>query len=156
MSGPEQHAQPEGSFAARLQWLVDTVHPADRGSYTPTEIADGVTDHPGAMSRVFVSHLLEGRQQNPRMHHIKALASFFGVKPEYFFDDEAADETRRQIEDVIAWRDSEANSLARRISALSDEQRAAVSTMVDHLSNYDQQPRGQRKRRKGAELTEDS
>lgn len=158
MSGPEQQTEQSdrGRFAERLQWLVDTVHPADREKYTDTEIAAGTADHPGAMSRVFVRHLLDGRQKYPRMHHIQALSDFFGVKPEYFFDDDVAAETRRQIEEVVAWRDDEATALARRISALPDSARTAVSTMVDTLASYEDKPRDQRKRRKRDGLTEES
>lgn len=144
MTGDEQ----VGRFAQRLAHLIATVHPADRGPYSYREIEAGIADQPGAMTATFINQLVKGKQKHPRMHHIEALAGFFGVPSAYFFDDETAGRVDAEIAGVIAWRDQEAAELAQRISALPPAHRNAVSTMVEHLSSYENTPRSSRRRRK--------
>ncbi|GDY30152.1 XRE family transcriptional regulator [Gandjariella thermophila] len=150
MSGSERRRR---SFAEKLGHLIATVHPPNRGPYSYREIEAGIKDHEGAMTAGFVQQLAAGRQPHPRMHHIEALADFFGVPPAYFFDDEVAREVDAQISRVIDWRNTEEGEIAQRISALSPEHRNAVSAMVDHLAAYQAQPRDRRRRRKPASGT---
>src|SRR5690349_7335723 len=78
------------SFAGKLAYLIETVHPPDRGPFSYREIAAGIADHPGAMTAAAIHQLVSGKQPHPRIHYVEALASFFGVPVTYFFDEDTA------------------------------------------------------------------
>lgn len=143
MSQPERQ-----TFAAKLAHLISTVHPPDRGPYSYREIEAGIKEEPGAMTAAYVHQLATGKQPNPRKHYIEALSAFFGVPPNYFFDDEVAAQIDEQIAEVTAWRDDEARHIAERVVELGPRDRSAVNNLIDNLREYDEQPRAQRRRRK--------
>jgi transcriptional regulator with XRE-family HTH domain len=147
MTAPEQRKR---TFADKLAHLIATVHPAGRGPYSYREVEAGIAGHEGAMTAAFVQQLVAGKQPYPRKHHIEALAAFFGVAPSYFFDDATTDQLDAEISQLLDWRNSEEGQLAQRISALSPEHRNAISTMIEHLAAYEEQPRDRRQRRKPA------
>ncbi len=145
MTGPEQHKR---SFGDKLAYLIESVHPPDRGPYSYREIAAGIADHPGAMTAAHINQLVKGKQPHPRIHYVEALASFFGVPVAYFFDDEVAERVDDQIAEVSVWRDEEARLIAERVVELGPRDRHAVTNLIDSLRAYDEQPRGHRQRRK--------
>ncbi len=73
MTEPEQGTQ---SFGDKLAYLIETVHPPDRGPYSYREIAARITEHPGSMTAAHLHQLVKGKQPHPRIHHVEALASF--------------------------------------------------------------------------------
>ena len=145
MNEPDQQQR---SFADKLNKLIETVHPPDRGPYSYREIEAGLVGHPGAMTAAYINQLALGKQPHPRIHYVEALASFFGVPVTYFFDDDVTQQIDDQITKVIAWRDEEARHIAERVAALSPRDRHTVTTLIDSLRAYDEQPRDRRKRRK--------
>lgn len=145
MTGPDQSRR---SFGEKLAYLIETMHPPDRGPYSYREIEAGLAGHPGAMTAAYINQLALGKQQHPRIHHVEALASFFGVPVTYFFDDEVAEQIDDQISAVIAWRDQEARHIAERVAALGPRDRHTVTSLIDSLRAYEQQPRDRRRRRK--------
>jgi transcriptional regulator with XRE-family HTH domain len=136
------------SFAGKLAYLIETVHPPDRGPYSYREIAAGIADHPGAMTAAAIHQLVSGKQPHPRIHYVEALASFFGVPVTYFFDEDTAARIDDQITQVSAWRDTEARHIAERVVELSPRDRNTVTNLIDTLRAYDEQPRSTRRRRK--------
>ena len=82
-----------GRLADRLDGLFQTVHPKDRGPYTPAEVAEAVNQAAGerVISSTYVWQLRTGRRDNPTQKHLSALATFFGVSPMYFFEETEAD-----------------------------------------------------------------
>ncbi|RSD07408.1 XRE family transcriptional regulator [Amycolatopsis eburnea] len=139
----------ERSFAERLAHLIATVHPPDRKPYSYREIATGVADQTGvSMSATHVQQLAVGARKDPKRSHIQALAQFFGVPVTYFFDDEVAGQVDQQVEDVVAWRDTEARNLAQRAMRLSPRDRETVTALLDQLSSYDDTRRREGRRRK--------
>jgi transcriptional regulator with XRE-family HTH domain len=145
MTGPDQGRQ---SFAGKLAYLIETVHPPDRGSYSYREIAAGIAHHPGAMTAAHINQLVSGKQPHPRIHYVEALASFFGVPVTYFFDDAAAAQIADQITQLSAWRDTEARHIAERVVELNPRDRNTVTNLIDSMRAYDEQPRPTRRRRK--------
>ncbi len=123
----------ERSFASRLTHLIQTVHPPDRGPYSYREIAAGVRHHGGAMTAAYVNQLARGKQPYPRIHHVEALAWFFGVPVAYFFDDEVAGRVETRITEAVSWRDAEARHIAERVCELGPSGRYTVSSLVDNL-----------------------
>ena len=139
----------ERSFAERLAHLIATVHPPDRKPYSYREIAHGVAEQTGVtMSATHVQQLAVGARKDPKRSHIQALAQFFGVPVTYFFDDDVAGQVDQQVEDVVAWRDSEARNLAQRAMQLSPRDRDTVTALLDQLAGYDDTRRREGRRRK--------
>jgi transcriptional regulator with XRE-family HTH domain len=136
------------SFGDKLAYLIETVHPPDRGPYSYREIAAGIAEHPGAMTAAHINQLVKGKQPHPRIHHVEALASFFGVPVTYFFDDEVTARIEDQIAQVSAWRDQDARHIAERVVQLRPRDRNTVTNLIDSLRAYDEQPRATRRRRK--------
>lgn len=145
MTGPDQGRQ---SFAGKLAYLIETVHPPDRGPYSYREIAAGIAHHPGAMTAAHINQLTSGKQPHPRIHYVEALASFFGVPVTYFFDNAAAAQITDQITQLSAWRDQEARHIAERVVELNPRDRNTITNLIDTLRAYDEQPRTTRRRRK--------
>ncbi|MGH3826284.1 MAG: XRE family transcriptional regulator [Pseudonocardiaceae bacterium] len=145
MTGSDQG---KPSFGDRLAYLIETVHPPDRGPYSYREIAAGIAEHPGAMTAAHINQLVRGKQPHPRIHYVEALASFFGVPVNYFFDDEVTTRIDDQIAQVSAWRDQEARHIAERVVQLTPRDRNTVTNLIDSMRAYDEQPRATRRRRK--------
>jgi len=139
----------EQTFAERLSRLIANVHPPDRKPYSYREIAQGVAELTGvSMSATHVQQLAVGARRDPKRSHIQALAQFFGVPVTYFFDDTVAEQIDAQVGDVVAWRDTEARTLAQRAMQLSPRDRETVSALMDQLNSYDENRRREGRRRK--------
>lgn len=131
-----------GVLAARLDRLLATVHPKDRGPYTYEEVADGIRTRGGpTISAQYLNQLHRGRRDNPTKQHLEALAAFFGVPVGYFFDDTQA----RLVDDEIALlaviRDAEVKDLALRAMELGPEARRSVAAIIEELTRYQERTR---------------
>ena len=64
---PRQTRPPEGLFAERLDRLFRTVHPKDRGPYTPSEVAGAINEAAGdkVVSGTYLWLLRTGQRDNP-------------------------------------------------------------------------------------------
>lgn len=98
--------QPDRLLAQRLNRLFETVHPRGRGPFSNEEVARAVRDQGGDISKQYIAYLRKGERGNPRIHHLDALAKFFGVPVSYFFDDGSAALTEKRLEELAAWRDA--------------------------------------------------
>lgn len=136
------------SFGEKLAHLIETVHPPDRGPYSYREIEAGLAQQPGAMTAAYVNQLVKGKQPNPRIHYVEALAAFFGVPASYFFDEDTAARVDEQLANIRVWRDEQALSIAERVVELTPRDRHTVNSLIDNLRLYDEQPRERRARRK--------
>lgn len=79
---PRQTRAPQGLFAERLDRLFRTVHPKDRGPYTPAEAAEAINKTAGerVVSGTYLWLLRTGERDNPTMKHLIAIRRFFGVR----------------------------------------------------------------------------
>ncbi|MBA8823306.1 transcriptional regulator with XRE-family HTH domain [Saccharopolyspora lacisalsi] len=145
MSESHQHKR---SFSDKLAHLIATVHPPDRGAYSYREIEAGIRHHAGAMTAAYINQLAKGKQPFPRIHHVEALADFFGVPASYFLDEEVAERVDAQIGELVRYADDETRNIAERVMTLDARGRRTVSNLVDTLHSYEQQPRERRGRRK--------
>uniref|UniRef100_UPI003F49A1CD XRE family transcriptional regulator n=1 Tax=Amycolatopsis sp. CA-096443 TaxID=3239919 RepID=UPI003F49A1CD len=115
------------TFAAKLGHLIATLHPADRGPYSPREISAGVEAATGAkISEADLRQLVAGDRADPFPEVANALATFFGVPPAYFTDNSTTARIDEQIAKVVAWRDTSSRA----------------------LDQYEAQPRAARRRRR--------
>ncbi|WP_019816296.1 helix-turn-helix domain-containing protein [Saccharomonospora saliphila] len=142
------------TFGEKLAFLIETMHPASRGPYDDDELARA-----WGVSRQYVWQLRTGRRAEPRHTVAMKIVRFFGVPEDYFVNDDTTVAVMRQIQDVLRARDTaradtdpgddvELRRLALRIVGLSAQEREVVSTVVEELRSYDEQPRRHRARRK--------
>jgi hypothetical protein len=75
-----QTRPPKGLLAQRLDQLFRTVHPKDRGPYTPGEVADAINSAAGerVVSATYLWLLRTGERDNPTLRHLTAIAKFAG------------------------------------------------------------------------------
>ena len=124
---------PEGLIATRLEHLFRTVHPADRGSYTPGDVAAAINTGAGedVISGQYIWLLRTGRRDNPTYKHLIAISRFFGVSPMYFFDEPETDRSAIPAEVAVVLQDDRVRDLALRAAGLSERSLKAISDMVD-------------------------
>ena len=124
------------SFADRLNLLFDSIRPAGRATpYSNKEVAVAIRDNGGAISDVYIWQLRTGRRRNPTKDHIEALATFFGVSPAYFFDDESARHTMADLRTLDALRRLQVQQVSLRTvlahKGLSAESQQVIQQLVD-------------------------
>ena len=130
---PRQTRPPEGHFAERLDRLFRTVHPKDRGPYTPAEVAEAINAEADerVVSGTYLWLLRTGQRDNPTMKHLIAIARFFGVPPTYFFPDDLAQQDAVPAEVVAALSDDKVREMALRAAGLSDRSLKAITDMIN-------------------------
>ena len=128
-----QTRAPKGFFAQRLDHLFRTVHPQDRGPYTPAEVADTINAAAGerVVSATYLWLLRTGDRDNPTLRHLTAIAKFFGVPPVYFLPDTETDHTALPGEVLAALADDKVRDLTLRAAGLSGRSLQAIADMVD-------------------------
>jgi transcriptional regulator with XRE-family HTH domain len=133
MSGDGSAPEP-GGLAHKLDRLFETMRPSPAREYTHDEVARAIAAAGGpTISGTYVWQLRSGRRDNPTKRHLEALATFFGVAPAYFFDDERAEVIDRQLDLAVAMRDAKVRTVALRASGLSTESIDAVLSMLDRV-----------------------
>jgi hypothetical protein len=113
---------PDGLIASRLEHLFRTVHPADRGPYTPGDVAAAINAEAeeDVISGQYIWLLRTGRRDNPTYKHLIAISRFFGVSPMYFFDESETDRGAIPAEVAVALQDDAVRDLALRAAGLSE------------------------------------
>jgi transcriptional regulator with XRE-family HTH domain len=129
----EDSPRPDGLLASRLEHLFRTVHPEDRGPYTPAEVAEAINDGGGdeTISATYLWQLRTGRRDNPTYRHLIALSRFFGVSPAYFFDDAETERGGVPDEMAVALTDDIVRDIALRAAGLSEQSLRAIRDLVD-------------------------
>ena len=121
-------------LADRLDHLFRTVHPRDRGPYTPAEVAEAINKAAGekVISSTYVWQLRTGRRDNPTQKHLSALAAFFGVSPIYFFGDAEANRDALPAGLIAALKDDDVRDMALRAAGLSARSLRAIRDMIEN------------------------
>ncbi|MFF8399905.1 helix-turn-helix domain-containing protein [Streptomyces sp. NPDC016172] len=127
---PDEPTDPkEGTFAARLDRLFKTVHPADRGPFNNSEVARKV-----GVSPTYIGNLRTGKSVNPTLAQMTKLAEHFGVPVAYFVDDGEGAKARDDIALLGALKDAGARQIAlRTIASLPDEAVDAIVPVLEQL-----------------------
>jgi transcriptional regulator with XRE-family HTH domain len=124
--------QDRRSVADLLDHLFREVHPAGRGPYTYAEVAQGVMEATGfSITASAIQQLRTGKNENPKMATVRALATFFGVPPSYFFEEEVAERTVAEIGVVAAMRDADVRRVALRANGLSPSSLQMVTAVIN-------------------------
>lgn len=121
------------TLAEKLNHLVDTRHPPDRGPYTLEELVAGIRASGGTVSRANLNSLRLGRRTNPSRSTLEDLARFFGVSVSYLMDDPHPEVTPEEHEMLLIIRRAEIHGLIRAIGQLRPETRKALDRVVVDL-----------------------
>src|SRR6266516_4918281 len=150
MSHTAMSGDPDGpplrTLADKINWLIDSAHPAGRGPYSNAEIVALIEKVTGEQfSHTTIWKLRNGQAANPQMRLIDALARTFGVPPAFFFsdyDDEQAGLLREQIELLALVRDTGVTSAQlRALLELNPGARQAVADLIEHTARTEAQRR---------------
>lgn len=126
------------TLADKVDWLIETAHPAGRGPYSNAEVTDLIRQVTGEQfSHTTIWKLRNGQATNPQMRLIEALAQTFGVPPAFFFgdhDEEQAGLLRDQVELLALIRDSKVSAAQMRsLLELSPEAIQAIADLIRHI-----------------------
>ena len=79
---------PLRTLADKVNWLISTARPADRGPYSNAEVAALIREATGELvTGTTIRKLRNEQAANPQKRLIGAMAQFFGLPPDFFFDD---------------------------------------------------------------------
>lgn len=124
-----------GIFARKLNYLFQTVRKPDGSEYTEADVEVGTAQQGERVTHNYIYRLRKGLSQNPSFTKIKALASFFGVSPNFFFtDDDQTSEADTPSSRALHHLDL--HSLALRAEKIDDEEIRGV--MLDMLTAIEQ------------------
>ncbi|MFI1162845.1 helix-turn-helix domain-containing protein [Streptomyces sp. NPDC020801] len=100
----DEHSAGRRTIAQKLDYLITEIHPKDRGPFTYQEIADQIRkrakEGDPTVSHGTVQAIRTGKVTNPGVDSLRALASFFGVPPSYFLDDEVSSAVETRIREI--------------------------------------------------------
>ncbi|RGC65016.1 Nucleoid-associated protein EspR [Micromonospora sp. MW-13] len=129
------------TIADRLNHLFATVQRPDCREYSNEEVAAGITRDQGVpISASYLWYLRTGQRDNPTFRHLNALATFFGVSPAYFFDQETGDRVDAELGVASALRDAGVRTVALRASGLSAASLDAIRDVIDRVRQLEGLP----------------
>ncbi|HSS55901.1 MAG TPA: helix-turn-helix domain-containing protein [Gaiellales bacterium] len=120
-------------FAARLNKLFETVHPPGRKPPTNAGVAAALTEAGHSISKPYLSQLRSGQRTNPSDDTVAALAKFFKVKSDYFFNDIYAAKIDRDLELLAQLQGYGLRRLSSRAFDLSEESQNLLTSLAEKL-----------------------
>lgn len=137
----DQPDVPPTKLAEKLNHLFKTVHPASAGPYSNEEVAAAIRDRGGpTISATYIWLLRKGQRDNPTLKHLEALASFFGVPPAYFFDDDTTTAVNAELELLTAMKDLGVQRVALRVAGLSPKSLDSIVEMIGRVRELEGLP----------------
>jgi transcriptional regulator with XRE-family HTH domain len=125
----------------RLNELIATHYPDERKRPGYARLAKEIREVTGgAISGTYLWELATGKKRNVTLEQLDNLASFFGVPPEYFLNDDVAARVNTQLALASALRDARVRNLAMRADGLSPASLDALLTMVNEARKIQQLP----------------
>jgi transcriptional regulator with XRE-family HTH domain len=128
----EDSVRARDHVSEKIDHLFHTVRREDGREYTYDDVERG-TD--GRVSRSYVWKLRHGRNRNPSLDVIEAMAEFFRVPPSYFFGEKLDSDPGAQEAAEVAslLQDPAARHVALKARGLSAPAIHAVGTLLDSL-----------------------
>lgn len=149
MSGTGQSSQrPQRSLADKLNHLFDTIRGPGQKHYSNHQVAAAINQRSAALGggptidHSYIARLRSGGRGKPSFEVIEALATFFGVKVDYFSDEELAQRIDAQLALVAALRDSGVQDIALRAAGLSAEGLSTITAIIDQVRRLEGLPPG--------------
>lgn len=146
------------TIAEKLDHLIVTIHPADRGPLSYMEIAEGIRKKAGpegqTVSHATIQKIRKGEITDPKVSTLTVIAGFFGVPVTYFLDDavtervdaklarvkERVELTRAQRELVEMLEDGDVRDVAVRMNGLSAGSLRAIRGVIDQARKLEGLP----------------
>ena len=134
--------------ARKLDHLFKTVTKPDGSEYSYREVEASIKDMAQAdpslttLTAGYIWKIRSGHIQSPGVNALKSLGRFFGVDLEYF-DEQTPDEVPKVV--ILARslsRDEQASEIALKATALSDDEKEMVLTMMEAILKYKQKQKG--------------
>lgn len=97
------------------------------------EIVEGIADVGGQVSRATLNTMMRGRNTNPHISTIEALAKYFRVSVSYLLDDPYPAATDEEHELLAKLRDPDLAALVNSISELRPGTRMSLARIVEDL-----------------------
>ncbi|MEV0245501.1 helix-turn-helix transcriptional regulator [Nocardia sp. NPDC050712] len=120
-------------FSARLNRLFEQVRPPGRKPHTNAEVAAALTAAGHPISKPYLSQLRSGRRRNPSDETVAALARFFKVKPDYFFNSAYASQIDNDLSLLSLLQGYGLRRLSSRAFDLSEESQYLLATLAEKL-----------------------
>ena len=124
------------NLAQKLEYLFTQKVKPDGGHYTQEEVVAALKGSKGEISRVYLWKLRTGKATNPSIEVVQALAIFFGVSPNYFFEQETASPTPGTRDELV-------EAIALRAGKLDDEGKRTVLEMINYISQLKDKRQGE-------------
>jgi transcriptional regulator with XRE-family HTH domain len=122
------------TLADKVNWLISAVRPAGRGPYSDAEVAALIRTATGEpVTGTAIGKLRNGQAANPPQRLIGAMAQFFGVPPDFFFDGYDGDQaglTQQQAEMLALIRAARITPADLRVPELNPEARQLLVGFV--------------------------
>ena len=123
------------SFAERLDFLFRTHRRPDGHEYSTRQVAVWIQeqrDHP--VSPAYIWQLRSGERDNPTKRPLEDLAAFFGVSPQYFFEEDETERTQTESALLAALQQQpEVRHLALRSLGVSAESLQAIGETIERV-----------------------
>jgi transcriptional regulator with XRE-family HTH domain len=138
--------EPEGrSLAERLDHLFRTFVKRDGKEYSHREVERELKDRFGEqISHAYIGQLRAGRQDNPTIKTVRALAMFFGVPVDYFVSEAVAREVDKELHLAVQLRELRDNpavgSLVVRARGLSNRSLESLIGIMDRVREIEGLP----------------
>ncbi len=130
------------TFADKINHLFDVVRKPDGTTYSNEEVAAQMATGAGEkkVSRNYIWMLRTGERDNPTKKHLEALATFFSVKPAYFFDEEISAAIFAELSMLKLLKESRVGRLAMRLDGLDERSIETVTHVIESLRVADGLP----------------
>jgi transcriptional regulator with XRE-family HTH domain len=130
------------TLAERLDYLFNAVHPPGRGRYSYQDAADAITAATGvAITHTTLWALTTGRQTNPQLDTLRAIAQFFKVPVSYFTDEDVT-EIAEELQLLASLRDSQLDQgHLRTLAELPPEAQEHIAAMIISTARMEQSRR---------------
>lgn len=125
----------ETSLASKLHQLLETTRKPDGTRYEVAEVAKAISEQQGvSLSKTYLYNLLNGRNDNPSLAMLEALAGWFRVSLDYFGADSEISETiQAHLAQLATLERPDVQMLLARGGNLSREQLQPILQMMEHL-----------------------
>lgn len=121
-------------FADRLNALFERVpDPATNKPCTNAAVALELSEAGTPVTAAYLGLLRAAKKQDPSARLVGALASFFGVPVDYFFDSGKAASITQQLEQLAALRDEGVRGIMTRAQGVSPQALNQVAGILEHI-----------------------
>jgi transcriptional regulator with XRE-family HTH domain len=121
------------TFAARLNLLFEAIVPPGGREYLSAEVVERLQACGAAMSAPYLSQLRNGVRTWPSAHTIDAIASFFGVSPDFFTDESHYRRVADELRLNVAAREPLTRRILERTVGLSEAALDDIDAYIDVL-----------------------